>query len=275
MELDIDNAYGAKLMEYAGKHRNHNISILVDRMPLTREDHQLLAALFPKGQIVLCDELCVLYGCSFYELTAECIENNDIYLILETSAGRVDHLVKQLLKKGVCENAILTGVSEYRKQTEIGQLLRMQHFDSSVCNADTFSRYAIVIRYLFIEAWAGRNSQGYTLYREYLDAKKYGPYDDRKEKFEALLQSFQANGAQNLWIAVDAYGRIIDGSHRLAICMYLGIRHVQVRYMNTSERLYSDRQWLSQHFSDQAQETVVKKYHELASKYLQHPSGHS
>jgi hypothetical protein len=38
--------------------------------------------------------------------------------------------------------------------------------------------------------------------------------------------------------------------------------------MNTSERLDSGREWLFTHFSEQEQEMVVQKYHEIAEKYL-------
>lgn len=270
MVLSSNNIFGAKLREYAARYRDHSISILVDRIPFTQEQYCLLAELFPKGRIILCHDLCIQYGLSFYELTSNCIELNDVYLILENSAGRVDHLVKLLLEKGVPSDAILTGVSEYRKQVDIGQLFRMQHFDSVICNADTFSRYAIIIRFMFIEAWEHHSQDGFELYRKYLAAKKYDGYDCRKERFENLLQSFWTKGAQDLWIAVDEQGRIIDGSHRMAICLYLGISLIQVRYMNTSERLDSGKEWLLTHFSDYEQKMVVRKYYEIADKYLQH-----
>lgn len=268
MVLMTDPVYGAKLQEYAVRFRNHSISILVDRMPLTQEDHRMLEELFPRGRIVMCNELCDRHGLSFYELSSEYIEPDDVYLILETSAMRVDHLVTLLLEKGVYADRILTGVSEDWKQIEVGQLLRMQHFDSDICNAETFSRYAIIIRFLFIESRELGTSEGFALYNKYLTAKKYDGYDRRKKQFENLLQSFREKGPQDLWIAVDRHGRIIDGSHRIAICLYLGIRHVRVRYMNTSERLDSGREWLFTHFSEQEQEMVVQKYHEIAEKYL-------
>ena len=260
--------YSLQLRNYAGQYGDRRITLFIDRMPLSEDDLHCLAELFPNGHIVMCEEICQKYGKDFFDLDVDCLEAEPVCLLLETSAKRVDFLTELLCKKGVMPQNILTGACERREIVEIGELLCGQHFDTEIYSEDTFSRYAVMIRLLFIEAYDSGKETGYALYRKYLQAKGYGRFEYYKEKFIDLICSFREKGAHDLWIAADEAGRIIDGSHRLAICLNEGIGQVQVRYMNSVERLYSDKEWLEKFFSPQEQRIVVGKYHEVMGKYL-------
>lgn len=98
---------------------------------------------------------------------------------------------------------------------------------------DDFYGYSIFARLLAIEQYYGKNDYGYELYIKlwnHLLRKPRNSYHGKKrlEEFKALVDDFSINGYTGSLILVDEDMQIIDGGHRLSLCMYFDIRKINL-----------------------------------------------
>ncbi len=90
-----------------------------------------------------------------------------------------------------------------------------------------FNRYDIIVRYLAIEEYFGKNNYGYSLYKKmqekrgFLQRIDHKKVDDSLKKFIELIENIQKNGFDEYsTISVGKNQELIDGSHRLAAALY-------------------------------------------------------
>lgn len=111
-------------------------------------------------------------------------------------------------------------------------------------NADIFKmdyqRLDIIVKYLAIENYYGKNDYGFNLHQKLQKLRKnqsaYMPEGYElisREAFRNLIQSIEKNGWDNeSEISVDNRLFLTDGAHRVAACLYFGIEHVRVQVLD-------------------------------------------
>ena len=90
-----------------------------------------------------------------------------------------------------------------------------------------FNRYDIIVRYLAIEEFYGKNNIGFNLYKKMQEKRGYLKRIDHKdnkdslEKFKELIKNIKTKGFDiNSLVPVDRNQQLYDGSHRLACALY-------------------------------------------------------
>lgn len=123
----------------------------------------------------------------------------------------------------------------------------------SVSVADLFFRHFnnmellrcdIVVRYLAIENYYGKNNVGFTMYAKMQNARKKwfasslnGAEETNSheavKQFRKLIESYEKRGYDNdSHIILDRNLSLIDGSHRMALALYHGIRNITALVIN-------------------------------------------
>ena len=94
-----------------------------------------------------------------------------------------------------------------------------------------FNRYDIIVRYLAIEEYFGKNDFGFDLYKKmqekrgYLQRIDHKVVDDSLKKFISLIKNIEKKGFDECsLIPVDKNQALIDGSHRVATALYFDIK---------------------------------------------------
>ncbi len=131
-----------------------------------------------------------------------------------------------------------------------------------------FQRYDIVVRYLFIEQYFGKNSIGYSLYEKMQKARAGEGYDARCiENFESLIKSYSENGYNDKSeITLGENLQLLDGSHRIAAGLYFGCPKIAVKLTPIkTEYDYSTEWFIANNFSDEEIDAIKAKYSELES----------
>ncbi len=93
---------------------------------------------------------------------------------------------------------------------------------------------------------------------------------DHEDEFRKLIKSMQENGYDgNFPIIVNRYLRSVDGSHRLAVALYLKIPYVPIKCVKEVYDIdpeYSLRWFLENGFKEQ-EETIVKTYKKINNEW--------
>lgn len=124
-------------------------------------------------------------------------------------------------------------------------------------------RCDIIVRYLAVEEYYGKNDYGFSMY-EKMQAARLD--DDRAKsavrKFKELIRSYDENGYdKNSRIILDRNLELIDGSHRLALALYHGITDINAQIINIVEDIeYSIDWFISNGFSSDEVDRIVAKY---------------
>lgn len=107
---------------------------------------------------------------------------------------------------------------------------------------DSFNRMDIIVRYLFIENFFGKNNYGFNLYRKM--QKKRANLNDTSKNFEELIKSFKSSGYRNdSPIVLDQNLQLIDGSHRLACALYFSTNSVPIKIHLSSKPIFYGLNW--------------------------------
>lgn len=101
-------------------------------------------------------------------------------------------------------------------------------------DADVFTRIDIIIRYLVVEQYFGKNNCGFILYKKMYDGihKEYSgrekpPHNLRK--FKKLINNINTMGFINEYpVVLNKKNIIIDGAHRTACALYFNIKNMPV-----------------------------------------------
>lgn len=136
-------------------------------------------------------------------------------------------------------------------------------------NNDVFFRYDIIVRYLAIEYYHGKNDCGLNLYQKMQKARKGDDYSETSyHKFEKLIESFEENGYdQSSYIILGENFGIIDGSHRIAMAIYYGIRNIPVKILAATRNVDYSIDWFMIHgFSSEEIDIIRNKASEIKEK---------
>lgn len=92
-----------------------------------------------------------------------------------------------------------------------------------------FVRSDFFVRLMAIENHYGENDFGIALYNKMQKHKGGKAFNQGKNSFIHIVKSFEENGfisAESNFIIVNKVLRLIAGAHRLACCLYFGIKEI-------------------------------------------------
>lgn len=130
---------------------------------------------------------------------------------------------------------------------------------------DEFNAIDIVVKYLAIENFYGKNDFGLELYRK-LQLKRVN--EDWNERYIKLMKSFEMGIDMNSWIQVDLNYSIHDGAHRLALALYHNYEYVPINIFNVEiNRRYYGWKWFEENgFTKFEMDLIYRKLNELLEK---------
>lgn len=154
--------------------------------------------------------------------------------------------------------------------------LFMQH--NGDINCVFYTRLDFIIKYLFIENHFGKNDDGDILYEKYQKARlnKIGAITDVSvsiKAFQDLIESFSTNGYKDdSPIICNKNLTLLDGSHRLALCLYYNIPQVSVNVLEDKDKIIViDEEELKEYgFTENELQRIADKTTELINNHL-HP----
>lgn len=102
----------------------------------------------------------------------------------------------------------------------------------SLFDTPTMTRYHHIVsalRYVAVEEYFGLNNFGKTLYINANQWENEKALQEDLDKFDALIKSIESHGYDSdSAIYVDLDGNCINGTHRLALCAWFGVRQMPV-----------------------------------------------
>ena len=131
-------------------------------------------------------------------------------------------------------------------------------------------RYDIVVRYLAIDAYYGKNDYGFELYKK-MQVTRTG-YDFVENQFRNLIHSFDINGYdKDSFVTVfDDNLHIADGAHRIALCLYHNIKNISIKFIShdKSKETYYGLKWFMENgFNDKEIELIKDKADRLFQRF--------
>lgn len=171
------------------------------------------------------------------------------------SAGRINGMLAVLAQeRGIGQRADMSVSDVFFMQLDQQELLR----------------YDIVIRYLAIENYYGKNDDGFMLYRKMQDKRiREGYGNESEERFRKLIASYEGGGyRKDSCIVVDKNLSLIDGSHRIALHLYLGLGTISVLILPTKKPSpdYSIDWFFQKGFTNAEIDRILEKGKELTEK---------
>lgn len=141
---------------------------------------------------------------------------------------------------------------------------------------DNLNSVDIWVRFLAIDNYYGKNTDGFDIYNEIqhyrVSQKKIIPRHqyDNEENFRNLIASFEKNGFMKEYpLCLNKDFMVIDGAHRLALALYMGIEMVPVTF---KEKYYDvdfdySIKWLEDNGFGRYTDRVMKEYNRIKEKY--------
>ena len=167
--------------------------------------------------------------------------------------------------KELLDNKYLLSLLRKRKKIRI--------FKSNAINLISKYRYDVFVKYYYVQAYITKNNyslakkiyldniKSFNNFRE-PDGRKKGP-KDFVEKFNELIDDIKINGNKKTIIPITKNGEIIDGSHRLAISLYLKL-DVEFAIFDFLDVNYGKKFFLNRGFkrkySKIIDEEVIRRY---------------
>ena len=148
--------------------------------------------------------------------------------ILIASTRYASEMFWQLLGLGVKEHDIIVDYVSREIYVCIDDLLSMQ-----IDRYGDFNRVDIIVKYIAIDAYMKDNKEGIEIYKQ-MQRLRLCLSDEEVEEdwlnYTALIESIKQYGYKDgSCIVCDELLHLMDGAHRVAICMYLGISIVPVK----------------------------------------------
>ena len=134
-----------------------------------------------------------------------------------------------------------------------------------------FNRYDTIVRLLAIENEYGLNDYGWLMYAKMQNARVGKGRDISEQRiiqFRELIHSWEKNGYQKRsYICLGRDGKLIDGSHRLALAIYHKTNEIMCRVVPDIKEISYGRDWFVKNsFSQQEIDYVEKKISQLKLK---------
>lgn len=145
------------------------------------------------------------------------------------------------------------------------------------CMRDDFYNAHIIMKYITVENYFNGDSRmWWDIYND-MQFKRVSqkPFIDKsmadhEEAFRKLIKNMKENGFNdNYPIMVNKYLRSVDGSHRLAVALYLKIPYVPIKCVKEVYDIdpeYSLKWFLENGFENQ-EEAIVKTYKKINSEW--------
>jgi len=141
---------------------------------------------------------------------------------------------------------------------------------------DDYYNAHLMIRILAIENYYGINNYGWDLYNKMQRArvayKSKIPREkaENEQAFKDLIKSFEMYGyLYDHPIVVNKYFRLVDGSHRLSLSVFMGIERIPITITEDSydEDPEYSLKWFIEMGFDEYIEPIKRKYAEILDKY--------
>jgi len=88
-------------------------------------------------------------------------------------------------------------------------------------NESIFNRFDIIVRYLAIENYYGKNDFGFKMYSKMQSKRLNNENSECESNFRELIKSYEENGYMvDSYIECDNEFKLFDGSHRLSLNIY-------------------------------------------------------
>lgn len=131
----------------------------------------------------------------------------------------------------------------------------------------SFNRMDIIVRYLFIENFYGKNNYGFELYEKMQKKRVKKSYTSKM--FEWLIKNIENQGNKNdSPIILDQDLHLLDGSHRLACALYFNINSIPIKIHLSNKPVFYGLNWFRANgFSQRELELINIKKEELFRRF--------
>lgn len=132
-----------------------------------------------------------------------------------------------------------------------------------------FNRLDIVVRYLAIEDYYGKNKYGFELYKKMQGKRIDEEYIETSvDAFVKLIESFERGYDEQSEIVLDEGLDLVDGSHRMALALYHGVKEISCKVYNEKIAVNYGVEWfLKNDFSLNEIQIILDKCKELISNH--------
>ncbi|WP_026894443.1 hypothetical protein [Clostridiisalibacter paucivorans] len=126
-----------------------------------------------------------------------------------------------------------------------------------------FNRMDIIVRYLAIEEYYGKNKYGFKFYEKMQKAR--GQKIHNIERFIKTIKSIEENGFDDdSPVLVDLNLQLIDGSHRLACALYFNFNKIPIKIQPQMTNIEYSIEWFKKAgFTDIELEKIKDKQQEI------------
>lgn len=192
---------------------------------------------------------------------------------------RIAHLKHKLSKiKKRCYNYMENNAIEHKR----GKIVTVSVSDLLFrhTNCRELLRCDIAVRYLAIENYYWENNIGFEIYLKMQDARKgwllqslnnsnEDYLDDVIKQFKKLIASYEKNGYDyNSHIILDKNLNLIDGSHRVALALYFGIKNITALVIDYDHPVdYSIDWFLSVGFTEEEIDLIINTSLRLSNRF--------
>ena len=133
----------------------------------------------------------------------------------------------------------------------------------------TLNRADIVVRYLAIEQYYGKNDYGFDLYSRMQKLRKAETHT--LDKFLKLIKSTELNGFSDDYpITMMSNFELFDGSHRIAIALFFGIDFIPVKIIKTVKDITYSYDFFTSIFSTKEVEVIKAKEKQIYEDSLKY-----
>ena len=203
---------------------------------------------------------------SYVNMYEEVIKRNDSILMKHLLYIVASNLHYNQLKDDYWIDLIKGAIASLpkKKEYDVRELFLQQNNGQE----GFFERWDIVVRYLAIEDYFGKNNYGFKLYRKMQGLRGGTEYIEIAEnKFKKLIESFEKQGYNNSEIVCDRNLKLLDGSHRLALALYFGINKLSVHMKDESHQVeYSEKWFVEVGFTEEECDLIRQKTNELIKR---------
>ncbi|MBU8907592.1 capsular polysaccharide export protein, LipB/KpsS family [Desertibacillus haloalkaliphilus] len=150
----------------------------------------------------------------------------------------------------------------------VGGSMNVRELISKQFNDDVFNRVDLIVRYLAIEDYYGKNNYGFKLYKKMQKNRSKHiakTYLRRKRKFKELIESVEKQGLKkDSYVNLDSKSHLLDGSHRVACALYFNIDEIPIQFREKRKKIDYSINWFKNNgFTEEEIKLILDKQTEL------------